>query len=107
MLKAIQTSRKPIKGLDRKSRKPLQLLHSDVCGPIKPPYKGGKQHFGTLYDNRSAVSSVRFMNAREVTMEKLKKKIAELEAARKTNWMKGVGMGNDEEFIAEALTEYF
>ena len=34
-----------------KDRQPLELIHSDVCGPMPTRYLGGAQHFVTFIDD--------------------------------------------------------
>lgn len=47
------------------------MVHIYVCGPIKPASKGGAQYFVTIYDDFTAVSSVRLVKAKSDTMENI------------------------------------
>lgn len=39
------------KGQTQRARKPLEILHSDLCGPINPVSNGGKRYIITFIDD--------------------------------------------------------
>ena len=51
--------RLPHPSSDSDSKKPLELLHMDVCGPFAEPSLGGARYFATFRDNYTKLSVVR------------------------------------------------
>lgn len=45
----------------KKSSKLLEIVHSDVCGPMKTPSKSGKRYFVTFIDDFSRWCAVYFL----------------------------------------------
>lgn len=105
--KATRSSKKGIKEADSKIRVPLQLLHSDVCGPITPISKGAAQYFVTLYDDYTAVSMVRFTKSKDQTLDSLKEGIAEIEAESGKHRVKRIRMDNGGEFEGNNTLDWF
>ena len=65
--------RKPFQALGEiKSTKRLQLIHSDVCGPMKTESLGGKKYFITFIDDYSRNVAVYFMKKKSEALEKFK-----------------------------------
>ena len=50
----------------------LQLIHSDVCGPMSTESIGGKKYFVTFTDDYSHCCSVYFMKYKSEVLEKFK-----------------------------------
>ena len=50
------------KEAERKSKSPLDLIHTDVCGSIQALTPGGKRYVLTLIDDYSRYTYVYFMN---------------------------------------------
>ena len=50
----------------------LQLVHSDVCGPMSTESVGGKKYFVTFTDDYSCCCSVYFMKHKSEVLEKFK-----------------------------------
>ena len=50
----------------------LDLIHSDVCGPISPPSVGGARYFITFTDDKSRKTSVYFLKKKSDAFEKFK-----------------------------------
>ena len=65
--------RKPFKpvGEIRSSRK-LQLVHSDVCGPMPTESIGGRKYFVTFIDDYSRCCEVYFLSHKSEVLEKFK-----------------------------------
>ena len=66
-----------IKG--EKSKEPLQLVHSDVCGPLSVQAGGGYEYFVTFIDDYSRYSYVYLMHKKSNTFGKFKEFMAEAE----------------------------
>ena len=45
--------RMPFEPSEKRDRKPLELIHSDVCGPITPESSEGGKYFLTFIDDSS------------------------------------------------------
>jgi len=50
-----------------RATKPLELLHSDLCGLINPPSKSGFRYFILYIDNFTRVTSVYFLQTKSST----------------------------------------
>ena len=63
--------RKPFKSVDHKqSTKKLELVHSDVCGPIQMDSIGGSRYFVTFIDDYSHCVSVYFLKHKSEVLKK-------------------------------------
>ena len=61
------------------SKEPLQLVHSDVCGPLSVQAKGGYECFVTFIDDYSRYGYVYLMHKKSETFGKFKEFMAEAE----------------------------
>ena len=50
----------------------LQVVHSDVCGPVSPQSTGGSKYFVTFTDDYSRATSVHFMTKKSEVQEKFR-----------------------------------
>ena len=65
--------RKPFKAVDHEqSTKKLELVHSDVCGPIQVGSIGGSRYFATFIDDYSHCVSVYFLKHKSEVLSKFK-----------------------------------
>ena len=65
--------RNPFKPVEEiSSTRKLQLIHSDVCGPMSTESIGGKKYFVTFTDDHSCCCSVYFMKYKSEVLEKFK-----------------------------------
>ena len=55
------------------SVRPLQHVHSDVCGPMPTNSLGGKKYFVTFVDDYSRMCKVYFLRSKSEVFEKFKK----------------------------------
>ena len=63
--------RKPFQSVDHKqSAKKLELIHSDVCGPIQVESIGGSRYFVTFIDDYSRCVSVYFLKQKSEVLKK-------------------------------------
>ena len=66
-------SRKPFKSTGARSTKDLlELIHSDVCGPMPTASIGGAKYFVTFIDDFTRYCFVYFMNSKTEVVEKFK-----------------------------------
>ena len=82
--KSCRTHRPTANAESRNSTKPLELVHADIVGPIKPISLAGKKYFIPLYDDSSGVSLVRFLKTKDGAGAAIKDMITELETLRQT-----------------------
>ena len=68
-----KTTRKPFKPVGEiKSSRKLQLVHSDVCGPMETQSIGGHRYFVTFIDDYSRYSAVYFIKRKSEVFDKFK-----------------------------------
>lgn len=60
------------RGGERSSRV-LQLIHSDVCGPITPPTHNGKRYFVTFMDDFTHFTVVNLMEKKSEVMDRIQR----------------------------------
>ena len=60
----------------RITRKPLELVHSDVCGPMSVPTIGGSRYFITFIDNYSRYTVAYMMKNKDEALAKFKLYVA-------------------------------
>ena len=53
-----------------KTTKPLQLIHSDVCGPVHVPSLGGSRYFVTFTDDYSRYVTIDILKTKDEVIEK-------------------------------------
>ena len=64
---------KPFKGLTEvQTKQKLQLVHSDVCGPMSVTSLGGSRYFVTFTDDYTRCSRVYFLKRKSEVLEKFK-----------------------------------
>ena len=51
----------------------LELIHSDICGPISPASNGNKKYFMTLIDDFSRKTWIYFLHAKSEAFDCFKK----------------------------------
>ena len=88
----------------RTTRK-LELVHSDVCGPITPNSLSGNRYFITFTDDYSRCTAVYFMKHKSEALEKFK----EFEATAVGDCGETIGTfrtDNGTEYISQAFKEY-
>ncbi|UYV69112.1 hypothetical protein LAZ67_6002474, partial [Cordylochernes scorpioides] len=61
---------KPVES--KKTSSPLELIHSDVVGPISPMSKGGNNYFVTFIDDFTHYTKVYFMRSKSEVLDKFK-----------------------------------
>ena len=64
------------KASKRITTSPLELIHSDVCGPISIPTIGGSRYFVTFIDNFSRYTVAYMMKRKDEAIDKFKEYVA-------------------------------
>ena len=90
---------------DSRSTHVLQLLHSDVCGPMQVPSMGGARYFVTVLDDFSKLSVVKCIAAKSDVPTVLPSMIQLLEtqSGRRVQRLRSDRGG---EYVNKALAEY-
>lgn len=57
---------------------PFELVHTDICGPMKTPTQGERRYFLTFIDDCTRYSSVYILRRKSETLEKLQEFVAML-----------------------------
>ena len=70
---------RPFSAKGERSKEPLQLVHSNVCGPLSVQARGGYEYFVTFIDDYSRYGYVYLMHKKSETLGKLKEFMAEAE----------------------------
>ena len=72
-------TKRPFSAKGKRSKEPLQLVHSDVCGPISVQARGGYEYFVIFINDYSRYSYVYLMHKKSETFGKFKELMAEAE----------------------------
>ena len=67
---------RPFSAKGERSKEPLQLVHSDVCGPLSVQARGGCKYFITFIDDYSRYGYVYLMHKKSETFGKFKEFMA-------------------------------
>ncbi|KAL5753796.1 hypothetical protein ACOSP7_022016 [Xanthoceras sorbifolium] len=88
-----------------KSKKPLELVHSDVFGPVKQPSIGGMRYMVTFIDDFSRYVWVFFMKEKSETFSKFKefKEVVEGEVEKKIRCLR---TDNGGEYSSGEFSQY-
>jgi len=73
-------SRLPFKGERTRASRPIELIHSDICGQINTPTWNGKKYFITLIDDFTHFTVIYLLTNKSKTFEVFKEYIATVEA---------------------------
>ena len=65
-------TKRPFSAKGEKSKEPLQLLHSDVCGPLSVQARGGYEYFVTFISDYSSYGYFYLMHKKSETFGKFK-----------------------------------
>ena len=72
-------TKRPFSTKGERSKEPLQLVHSDVYGPLSVQARGGYAYFVTFIDDYSRYGYVYLMHKKSKTFGKFKEFMAEIE----------------------------
>ena len=76
-------SRIPFPKSETKTKGTLELIHSDVCGPMSSTYLSGYEYYVTLIDDYSIKAWIYFLNTKSELLEKFKEFKALIENIQK------------------------
>ena len=87
--------------------KPLEIVHTDLVGPMKYPSTTGARYFIPLYDDATGLSIVRFLKTKSEAPSALKGIITELESASHTkNRVWRIRSDNAKEFTCASIARW-
>ena len=72
-------TKRPFNAKGRRAQDLLELVHSDLCGPMSTQARGGYEYFITFIDNYSRFGYVYLMKQNSEAFEKFKEFKAEVE----------------------------
>ena len=72
-------TKRPFSAKGERSKEPLQLVHSDICGPLSVHARGGYEYFVTFIDDYSRYGYVYLMQKKSETFGKFKEFMVEAE----------------------------
>jgi len=78
-LEAKQT-RSPFKSERTRTSRPLEIIHTDVCGPVDPVTWDGKKYFTTFLDDYTHFLMVYLIEGKYEVIDAIKEYVAEVEA---------------------------
>lgn len=90
---------------ERRSKEVLDLVHSDVCGPVTPVGVNGERYFVSFIDDCSRFTVVFLMRSKDQVADKFR----EYEAIASTKFKKGITRfrcDNGGEYRARAFTDF-
>ena len=73
---------RPFKAKGYRAKEVLELVHSDLCGPLSTSARGGYEYFVTFIDDYSRYGYIYLMHHKSETFEKFKEFKAEVENHR-------------------------
>jgi transposase InsO family protein len=90
---------------DYVTRAPLELVHTDVCGPMDPMSHDKKQYFLTLLDDYSGMSAVVVISHKSEVSQMLIEALEDMETAC-GHKVKAVRSDRGGEYVSKTLDEY-
>ena len=72
-------TKRPFSAKGKRSKEPLRLVHSDVCGPLSVQARGSYEYFFTFIDDYSRYGYVYLMHKKSKTFGKFKEFMEEAE----------------------------
>ncbi|KAH9801407.1 hypothetical protein KPL71_001014 [Citrus sinensis] len=98
-------TKRPFSAKGVRATVPLELVHTDVCGPINVQARGGYEYFITFTDNYSRYGYVYLMRHKSEALEKFKEYRAETEKQLDKN-IKKLRSDRGGEFLSGDFKEY-
>lgn len=103
-VRAKQT-RKPFGKERSRASRPLEIVHTDVCGPIEPPTWDGNRYYVAFLDDYTHHAMVYFLKRKNEVAEKIQEYVGEVE----TKWKSKIGKlrcDNGTEYTDERVKTY-
>lgn len=82
-------TRAPFPKKSERKTEMLELIHSDICGPIRTESSGGSRYFATFIDDASRWSEVRFLRNKSDVLQAFKdyKALVENQTGRRVKYL--------------------
>ena len=96
----------PFKGKGERAGRPLNLIHTDVCGPMSMHAKGGFIYFITFIDDYSQYGYLYLMRYKSEAFEKFKEFISEVEKQFGRS-IKSLRLDRGDEYLSQQFIDYF
>jgi hypothetical protein len=104
--KATKMTKKPFKSSERRAERPLELVHSDVIGPMRTPTKiEGHQYAVSFIDDYLRFCQVYTMKHKSETLDRFKDFIASNGQPQKLE-IRGIQSDNGGEYISKAFNSF-
>jgi transposase InsO family protein len=104
---AAKMTRKPLpQQSESRSEKVLELIHTDVCGPMKTSTPRGNRYFMTLIDDYSKYSELYLLKNKSEVTAKVKEYV-KLVQTKFNRTPKIIRSDNDGEYVNEELKSFF
>eukprot|EP00878_Enallax_costatus_P002708 GHUV01002897.1.p1 GENE.GHUV01002897.1~~GHUV01002897.1.p1 ORF type:complete len:1307 (+),score=342.07 GHUV01002897.1:73-3921(+) len=98
----------PFEPATSKTTQPLELVHSDLCGPIYPPTKGGARYIATFLDDYTKFSVVRLLKHKSDMNLTLPAVLLFLERqVAGSHKVKAMRTDNGTEYVNAHITQWF
>jgi hypothetical protein len=97
---------KPFKGSKERSKRKLDVIHMDVCGPLPQETLGGARYFATFVDDHTRYSEVRFLKKKSDVAAEAKAVFRKLENQTGLR-IKKVKSDNGGEYVNTELKEFY
>ena len=93
---------------DSHSTQPLELIHSDVCGPLEIPSHGGSRYFVTFTDDFSRYSTIYFMKHKSEVLIKFREymNMMENKTGQKIQRVNTIRSDNGGEYSSNEFKDY-
>ena len=91
---------------EKRTKASLELIHTDICGPMEVPTPSGEKYFATFTDDYSHSVSVALLKRKSDVGQELQNYIQEMEnQTGKT--VKEVRSDNAPEYLTKTLLSYY
>lgn len=104
-IKAKLTEKSFPKQTTYRSKNPLDLIYTDVCGPAETESLGSKRYFVTFIDDFSRCTQVYFISSKDEVFEKLKEFVASTMNKFRMK-IKSLRSDNGTEYCNQSVCEY-
>ena len=95
----------PLKGKGERAGGPLDLIHTDVCGPMSMQARGGFIYFITFIDDYSRYGYLYLMRYNFETFEKFKEFKSEVEKQLRRS-IKSLRLDRGGEYLSQEFLDY-
>lgn len=87
------------------SKAPLDLIHTDLCGPIKPPTMGGANYFITLTDDYTRYTTTYLLKTKDEAEDRIQRYVA-ITSNQHNTIIKKIRSDNGGEFTSKPLNDF-